>query len=115
MLPLGWAAFILALTSVPGSAVPDVGVQSGDKLAHLLLYGVLGALVLRAVWDPARPFRSVLLVTIAVSFFGALDELHQLLVPGRSADIIDWLADTVGGVSGAVLVAALGRRSEEAA
>ena len=115
MLPVGWAALILALTSVPGSAVPDVGVQSGDKLVHLLLYGVLGALALRSVRDPARPLRSVLIVTLAVSCFGALDELHQFFVPGRSADFIDWLADSIGGITGAVLVAATARGGEEAA
>ena len=27
---------------------------------------------------------------------GALDELHQSLVPGRSAELGDWLADAVG-------------------
>ena len=28
--------------------------------------------------------------------YGALDELHQSLVPGRSAELGDWLADAVG-------------------
>ncbi|MGB5337658.1 MAG: VanZ family protein [Gammaproteobacteria bacterium] len=32
------------------------------------------------------------------------DELHQLFVPGRSADIFDVLADAVGGLLGAGLM-----------
>ncbi len=28
--------------------------------------------------------------------YGALDEVHQLFVPGRSCDIYDWLADVAG-------------------
>ncbi len=115
ILPVGWAALILALTSIPGSAVPDVGVKSTDKLVHLLLYAVLGALATRALWSSDRPTRLVILVTVAVSIFGAVDEMHQLLVPGRSGDLPDWLADTIGGMTGAVLFTAIGRRSEEAA
>ena len=115
LLPVGWAAFILALTSVPGSAVPDVGVAFTDKVVHLLLYAILGALTMRALGTSERPVRLVVLVTIAVSAFGAVDELHQLLVPGRGADLADWLADTVGGMSGAVLIAVMGRSAEEKA
>lgn len=114
MLPVGWAAVILALTSVPGSAVPDVGMDSTDKLVHLLLYGILGALAMRAPEGSDRPVRLVLVVTLAVSLFGAVDELHQMLVPGRSGDVIDWLADTIGGFTGAVLIAATGGSREEA-
>ena len=114
MLPVGWAALILALTSVPGSAVPDVGVDSGDKLAHLLLYGVLGALALRAAWNPTHPLRSIMVVALGVALFGAADELHQLIIPGRSADLVDWVADSIGGLTGAALVAATGRGRERA-
>ncbi len=28
------------------------------------------------------------------------DEIHQMFVASRSADILDWLADTIGGVVG---------------
>ena len=114
MLPLGWAALILVLTSIPGSAVPDVGVTSADKLVHALLYGVLGFFAARAAWDPAHPVRSVLLVAIGVSLFGAFDELHQNMIPGRAADALDWLADTIGGMTGAILIALTGRGREQA-
>jgi VanZ family protein len=114
MLPVCWAALILALTSVPGSAVPDVGIGASDKVVHLLLYGILGALAMRAAWDPARAVRLVVIVTLAVSLFGALDELHQLFVPGRGADFVDWLADSAGGFSGALVIAAMGRGRKEA-
>ena len=114
MLPVFWAALILALTSVPGSAVPDVGPGATDKLVHLLLYGVLGALAMRASAASANTVWTVAVVTLAVSLFGAVDELHQLLVPGRSADLIDWLADSAGGFTGALVIAAVGRRRKQA-
>ena len=103
LLPLGWAALILALTSIPGSAVPDVGGSSTDKLVHLVLYGVLGGLILQAVWAAERPVRSILLATLLASVFGVVDELHQTLIPGRSAEALDWLADSIGGMTGALV------------
>ena len=114
MLPVFWAALILALTSVPGSAVPDVGFSAADKVVHLLLYGILGALTARSLEDTAHPARSIAVVTLAVSLFGAVDELHQLLIPGRGADFLDWLADSVGGFTGALVVAVMGRGRKEA-
>ena len=33
----------------------------------------------------------------AVSCFGATDEWHQLFVPGRSCELGDWVADSLGG------------------
>ena len=114
MLPVVWAALILVLTSVPGSAVPEVGFSAADKLVHLLLYGVLGSLAMRALGDIAQLARSVAVVTLAVALFGAVDELHQLFIPGRGADLVDWLADCVGGFTGALLVAVMGRGRKEA-
>ena len=46
--------------------------------------------VLRPDW------RGAVLALITVSFFGATDEWHQSFVPGREADLLDWLADTSG-------------------
>ena len=114
MLPLAWAAVILTLTSVPGSAVPEVGVQSADKLVHIVLYAILGALATRAMWGDTRPFVAIAIAAAGASIFGAVDELHQGIVPGRSADLIDWVADSIGGLTGAIAVAA-GRLMRERA
>ena len=106
--PALWAAALLIATSVP---VPQVGAPSGtDKLVHLFLYAVLAALVARAVgpraWKPDR----ALLIVAGVSLFGYVDEWHQKFIPGRGQDHMDWVADTVGGVTGLLLFAALRRR-----
>ena len=99
-----WAALILVGTSLPRVPVP--GVQGGDKLAHLAVYGVLGLLLMRALGSTCR---SVGLREIGVTLalggaFAGLDELHQIPLPGRGADVCDWLADLVGLALGAGLM-----------
>jgi VanZ family protein len=60
-----------------------------DKLAHFAVYAATAALL----WI-ATGARMPLLVIAATIAIGALDELHQAGIPGRSADALDFLADT---------------------
>ena len=105
---------MLALDSIPGRHLPPVtGV---DKVAHLALYGVLGMLSTHAMmrapgWPGARALATVI---VGVSLFGALDEWHQALIPGRTPDFRDWLADTAGATAASVMTAAVLARREPA-
>lgn len=38
------------------------------------------------------------------SLYGIFDELHQMLIPGRSAELLDWIADFVGVIIGILIV-----------
>jgi VanZ family protein len=67
----------------------------------LLYFAVAWPPRLRARW------RRVLVVAGALALFGTLDELHQLWIPGRSAEVRDAVMDTLGGMAGAA-AAALG-------
>ena len=112
--PALWAAVIVVGTSVPGPDLPQ-GPEGSDKVLHLLAYGVLGGLVLRAAmveWPRARRVATMVASLGAIAAFAALDELHQRLVPGRSADPRDWLADVVGAAVAILLTAAALERRE---
>ena len=67
------------------------------------IYGLLATLTLRGLgsrrWAPW-------LAIAAVSLFGVSDEWHQSFVPGRSCEVADWVADTLG----AALAVSLYRR-----
>ena len=87
-----WAATIFWLSSRPtlplGPEIPHL-----DKAAHFCAYALLGALLAFAV------DRSRLPVSAAVALgllYGASDELHQMYVPGRAPDVLDWAADAAG-------------------
>lgn len=101
MLPAGWAVVILVLTSWPNPSLPISG-RGLDKVVHLGMYLVLGVLVGRAV--PARSGRFGLIAAASVlALFAALDEWHQILVPGRTASIWDWVADVLGILLGLLI------------
>ncbi|WP_306591220.1 VanZ family protein [Geothrix sp. 21YS21S-4] len=71
-----------------------------DKFAHATVFGALALaleLALRHVAPGMPIYRRHLLVLAAVSLYGASDEWHQAFVPGRSCEVADWAADTVGG------------------
>lgn len=101
---LFWLAFLgVALFSLlPASEMPSTGMW--DKAEHALAYAVLGGL---AALAGARPNWVAALAATAV---GALLELGQMMVPGRSASLADLAADALGatiGVLGVMIVARL--------
>lgn len=88
---VAWAAVIFFLSSrptVPAPAVPNV-----DKVLHFVAYAVLGACLAFAAHRSSLPMAVALLLGWA---YGATDEIHQMFVPGRSPDLLDWLADAAG-------------------
>jgi|CZKP01.1.fsa_nt_gi VanZ family protein len=100
---------ILTLTSLPGAYVPNVHIN--DKIEHLLAYGGLGFLLnlslrIQNKFMIVKKFPALFTILI-VSSYGALDELHQLFIPGRTCDILDWRADTAGVIIGVILMSLL--------
>ena len=98
-----WAVLLLSLGSWPGPPVPDSTLPL-DKLAHLLLYAVLGLLLVRG-WRRAER-RPPLWLPLALGLLvGAADEVNQRSVAGRSSELADWLADATGVLVAAALAA----------
>jgi len=76
-----------------------------DKLLHLGAYAGL-AFLLAAALTACRLKRGTLLITLAVAaVYGCVDEVSQMLVKGRDADIADWAADVFGAGVGALAFA----------
>jgi VanZ family protein len=88
--------FVASSSAIPAMIKHLIPYQ--DKVAHLLLFGVLAFLLSRAAgfgwgWSWGR---AAFFAIIATSIYGFLDEWHQSYVPGRTVDIADWAADTLG-------------------
>jgi VanZ family protein len=108
-----YAAGIFIVSSLSKPPMPP-GLT--DKSGHALAYAGFGALVLRALAGAELTGVTVGSGAAAVALataYGASDELHQLFVPERTADLRDLGADAMGataGVAAAWLALVLGRR-----
>jgi VanZ like protein len=106
-----YVGLIFGFSSLHGAAVPEL-FPNVDKVEHMLEYSLFGLLAGRAIrftLGPAKHRMAAALGTIALgAIVGALDELYQAGVPGRSSDPRDWIVD-VASVSVAVLVTQLVR------
>ena len=92
----GWALAIAGLIFCASSRsnVVATGVtRIDDKFAHFAVYGLLGTLACRIA--PRGKF-AALGAWLLVALYAASDEWHQSFVPGRFADLGDWIADTLG-------------------
>jgi VanZ family protein len=97
-----WAALLVFIGG--RSNVPRVESPLPlDKAAHFVMYGVLGALAVTG-WKRAGRKPGLLLVLVLASLVGASDEVHQASVPGRSSEVADWIADTLGIAAAALLI-----------
>jgi VanZ family protein len=66
-----------------------------DKLLHASVYGLMAGLL-----RFSGLLKHGLLVFIVMLGIGALDEWHQIAIPGRQASLYDLLADALGVVIG---------------
>jgi VanZ family protein len=91
-----WMALITYWSNQSSLPIDQPGVASAmhntqHRLAHLLVYGLMGLL---AWWACEGLPRSWLLAITITSLFGVTDEFHQSFIAGRRAAIDDWLLDT---------------------
>jgi len=96
----GWVAFTLTLTSIPN---PEFGplFPGADMVAHFGFYGVAGFLfVLWRRESGTGTAAAVIWAAIFAALLGAVDEIHQQWIPGRSMEFLDWVADFAGGTAG---------------
>jgi len=101
-LVLYWIVLFVA-TTLPAKQIPKTGIN--DKLEHLLGYFLLTFLLSNALFFQSKykigkraPVSFALLIAAS---YGVVDELHQLIIPGRSCDLFDWMADIAGGLAAA--------------
>jgi VanZ family protein len=102
--PLLWAGVILTGTSLPSSVIPSQATEV-DKALHFSIYLMLGLLLTREVAYTTGPWRAAVVAIVAASIFGAMDEWHQQFIPGRSTELADWYADSIGATLGALTFA----------
>lgn len=106
-VPLGlYWVLLLVLTSLPAENLPDVSL--GDKVEHLLAFCVLAVLLKLTLLLQNKSVkvkkRSSLFTIVIVGIYAALDEIHQIFIPSRTGDIVDWIADISGALIAVLLL-----------
>ena len=97
------------------SSLPDPGgtpAGISDKTAHFLIYGVLGAALMRALAEgrsAAMTLPRILAVVVLGTLYGVSDEIHQYVIPPRTPDIMDVAADSAGAFAGALVMTLMAR------
>ena len=99
--------FIFIGTSLPSDELSTM-IEIGDKLKHFLAYFILAILLglnlhFQDKWKSVS-INYLIFTFIICTTYGVLDELHQMLVPNRSAEFYDWIADLLGSSIGVILV-----------
>jgi VanZ family protein len=99
-----YMALIWGISSMSAPSFPIELFPLRDKGVHATEYGVLAfflAHACRRTW-PAHAWSRVGLAAVYLTvLWGFLDEVHQAFVPGRSADVLDLAADSIGACAGA--------------
>ena len=83
------------------------------KYAHMFEYALLGItsvlLFTELLWRRTQPSACAAVMSYIFCFaYAALDEFHQYFVPGRSAEFVDTLVDSVGFTAGIMFTLAVG-------
>jgi VanZ family protein len=100
---VGYMAVIFALSSIPNP--PAMAQAPSDKALHFLLYGGLGALVVRGLaggFGKPVTIRSAVVAVAVSALYGATDEIHQHFVPPRQMEAMDLAADSIGAAASAL-------------
>ena len=89
------------------TAVPDLPGGLSNYTGHMIGYGLLSVLAVRAFagaqWAGVSIGTGIRAVLLSAAY-GVTDEVHQMFVANRMSDIHDWFADVGGATLGAVIV-----------
>ena len=101
------AGAIFYISSLPSPDRPELGFAGEDKVLHAAAYFLLTltARPLAGAVARQRSDRTKGWIAFgAAALFGVTDEIHQLSVEGRSAEVFDWLADCTGALLALLLI-----------
>ena len=105
-----WTLFIFFACLIPGRDVPDVAIPLIDKWVHFIIFGGFAFLWL-ATFKSTNLKKRIMIFLMAV-FTGYLVEVLQGsgITSGRSYDLMDVLADSIGGALGVSIFYFLNRK-----
>jgi VanZ family protein len=104
---IAWFFVVLTLCCIPGYDLPKADnwmiELNYDKLIHVGIFAVLAYLFMRPVAKSSLSYKEkghfFIKIALATMVWGYTTEVIQkFFVPGRSYDLTDFLADSIGGL-----------------
>ena len=98
---------ILSIIGIHHFHIFEFIIRHPDKLEHFMLFFVFGILLRITASHSRYPSirDNAMLVTIMLGIgYGALDEVHQMLVPHRFASVDDFIADAAGIIAAQIFI-----------
>ena len=104
---IAWFFVVLTLICIPGYDLPKVDnwmIQINyDKLIHVGIFAVLAFLFMQPLTKSSlskkQQWQYFIKIALATVVWGYTTEVIQkFFIPGRSYDLTDWLADSIGGI-----------------
>ncbi|MFT7203900.1 MAG: VanZ family protein [Algoriphagus sp.] len=105
ILVLGWSIIILFFTLSPKGpdSLPLIDIPHFDKVGHFGIFFILSMFLFLAASNITK--KKTWLITICYcAFLGFLTEYLQTKIEGRTGDIMDFIADMLGGLCGALFI-----------
>jgi len=104
---IAWFFLVLILICLPGDDLPKVGDWMSaiyfDKWVHVGMFSVLTFLFMipfcKSDMTRTNKWSFIIKIAISISIWGLTTEfIQKFFIPGRSFDLLDWAADSVGVV-----------------
>ena len=98
---------ILSIIGIHHFHIFEFIIRHPDKLEHFMLFFVFGILLRITASHSRYPSirDNAMLVTLMLGIgYGALDEVHQMLVPHRFASVDDFIADAAGIIAAQIFI-----------
>jgi len=102
---IAWFFLVLILICLPGDDLPKVGDWMSaiyfDKWVHVGMFSVLAFLFMipfcKSDMTRINKLSFIIKIAISISIWGLTTEfIQKFFIPGRSFDLLDWAADSVG-------------------
>jgi VanZ family protein len=103
---ISWSLLVISFSLIPGDALPGIsfGVIPIDFVVHVLLYWLLCLLVVVGLLKQTNyliaKINAVPLTLLYSNILGLVLEVCQLLINGRTFDVVDLLANLTGALLG---------------
>lgn len=108
-----WAIVIMVVSVIPSADLPSLSIWEPDKVMHASVYAILTLLVYFALIKlrPYRKRKNIVAAGLCI-LYGSIIEIIQRLLPTRSFDLLDALANSIGCMLALLVILLISRRNK---